>query len=175
MYRRTVLGWLGVAVGASTTGCLDSLMAGSDSELSPTTTGTDTETQSCDEYAYQSGDADDEGELPWHLFVRNIGLDTYPVAISISDVSGSTPNEVVSCTATSANHREFVFDLSANTEYRVAVTLSRSRGAERASTTISGWNRVTGSNEALEVRAENGEFRIQRVHYDVGVPTERDV
>ncbi|WP_254535049.1 hypothetical protein [Halomarina litorea] len=96
------------------------------------------------------------------------------MAISISDVSGSPPSEVITCTATSAGHSELVFDLAAETEYRVEVTLERSGGTETASTTVSGWNRVTGSNEALEVTVENGEFQIPHFHYDEGVSTERN-
>lgn len=173
MYRRTVLDWLGVAVGVSMTGCVDSMVASPDSEPNPSTNSTGTVTQSCDEYVYQS-EADGAGELPWHLFIRNVGLDSHPVTISIREVSESTLTEVISCTAASSSHRELLFDLSADTEYRVTVTLNRSSGTETASTTVSGWNRVTGSNEALEVTVENGEFRIQRIHYDSGMPTKQN-
>ena len=173
MQRRTLLGWLGLAVTTGTTGCVDSFVDSSDVDSSMTTTDGRSETSSCDEYAYQSTATEDDGQLPWHLAIRNISLETTSVSISISDLSGSTPEEVVSCTATSERHSKLVFDLSPDTKYQIDVTLNRSSGSETASTTVTGWNRVTGTNESLEVTVEDGDFRIQRIHYDPGVSTEQ--
>ena len=64
-----------------------------------------------------------------------------------------------------------MFELSPGTKYRVHVTLNRPDNPEEATTTVSGWNRVTGTNEALRVSVENGEFVVQRVHYDTGMTT----
>ena len=127
--------------------------------------------QPCDEYVYRSTESEIDGELPWHLFIRNIALSTYSVSISISDLSGGSPEEVVSCTATSDAHEQLVFELSPDTKYRVNVRLNRPNNPEEAKTTVSGWNRVTGTNEALRVSVENGEFVIRRVHYDTGMTT----
>lgn len=129
--------------------------------------------QPCDEYVYRSSESEPNGELPWHLSIRNISLSTYSISISISDHAGESPEEIVSCTATSDAHKQLVFELSPDTEYRVHVTLNRPDNPEEATTTISGWNRVTGPNEALRVSVENGEFEIRRVHYDTGkTPTD---
>lgn len=125
----------------------------------------------CDEYVYRSTDSETDGGLPWHLFIRNIGLSTYSVSISIADLSGETPERVVSCTATSEAHKQLVFELSPDTPYRVRVTLNRPDNPAEATATVSGWNRVTGTNEALRVSVERGEFVIQRVHYDAGRTT----
>ena len=173
MQRRTLLGWFGLAVTSITAGCADPLGGSSDGDSSVTTTDSRSGKSPCDEYAFNSTAADDDEQLPWHLGIRNIILETSPVSISISDISGSTPEEVISCTATSGSHSELVFDLSPNTEYRVDVTLKRSSGSETASTSVTGWNRVTGTNESLEVTVEGGKFRIHRIHYDSGIPTEQ--
>ena len=121
---------------------------------------------SCDEYAYEGQDSGADGELPWHLHVRNVALSSHPLGIAIEDLDSETPTEVVACTAAPAEQTAFVFDLSPDTRYRVTVTLSRADGPEQASTTVSGWNRVTGANEALEVTVEDGKLDIYRVHYD---------
>lgn len=126
---------------------------------------------SCSEYVSRSTESDANGELPWHLFIRNIGLSTYSVSISIADLSGDSPEDVVSCTATSDAHKQLVFDLSPDTPYRVHATLNRPENPEEATTTVSGWNRVTGPNEALRVSVENDGFEIRHVHYDTGKTT----
>lgn len=125
----------------------------------------------CDEHVYRSPDSANEGELPWHLYIRNISLSSYPVSISISDRTGESTEAVVSCTATAEAHRQLVFELSPHTRYRVHVALNRPDSTEEARTTVSGWNRVTGTNEALRVSVDNGEFVIQRVHYDRATST----
>lgn len=142
------------------TGCANVYGTGSESG-SP-----ENNTQSCDEYVYSATESEPNGELPWHLFIRNITLSTYSVSISISELSGKSPEEVVSCTATSEAHEQLVFELSPDTTYRVHVTLNRPDNPEEATTTVSGWSRVTGTNEALHVSVEDGEFVIRRIHYD---------
>lgn len=130
---------------------------------------------SCDEYVYRSTESEANGELPWHLFIRNIGLSTYSVSISIADLSGDSPEEVISCTTTSDAHKQLVFDLSPDIPYRVHATLNRPENPEEATTEVSGWNRVTGTNEALRVSVENDGFEIRRVHYDPGkTPTDEN-
>lgn len=154
--RREVLrlsSGLGVA---GLAGCTSSLSAeGSDSGGPP-----------CDGRVYKDSESDTGGELPWHLFIRNIPLSTYPLALTIADVSGATPSKVASCTARTASHRQLVFDLTPDTPYRVEATLDRPENPEMATATVSGWNRVTGPDEALRVAVGNDGFEIQRVHYD---------
>lgn len=129
----------------------------------------------CNQYVYRSSTSDVNGELPWHLFIRNIGLSTYSVSISIADLSGDSPEDVVSCTATSDAHRQLVFDLSPDTPYRVRGILNRPENPAEATKTVSGWNRVTGPNEALRVSVETNGFEIRRVHYDTGkTPTDEN-
>lgn len=123
---------------------------------------------SCVEYVYRATESEAGGELPWHLFIRNIGLSMYSVSISITDLSGDSPEVVVSCTATSDTQKQLVFDLSPDTPYRVHATLNRPENPAEATTKVSGWDRVTGSNEALRVSVENDGFEIRRVHYDPG-------
>lgn len=168
MQRRDVLRWLAVASTTGASGCIGSLTSRADEKSNPGSKEDPDGKPSCDEYVYQPDGSGEDGELPWHLYIRNISLSTYSVSISITDLSGETPDEVVSCTATSETHRELVFDLSSDTQYRVQVTLNRPDNPEEASTTVSGWNRVTGTNEALRVEVENGKFGIRRVHYDPG-------
>lgn len=148
-------------------GCVSGFGVGSSPE-SP-----ENDTQSCDKYIYCATESDSNGALPWHLYIRNISLSTYSVSISILDLSDGTPEEVVSFTATSEAERELVFDLSPDTQCRIHCTLHRPENPEEAVTTVSGWNRVTGTNEALRVAVDNGEFGIRRVHYDPGMkPTD---
>lgn len=137
---------------------------------SPSGSG-ENEDSSCDDHVYRSTESESNGEYPYHLFIKNIALSTYSVSISIADHSGDSPEEVVSCTATSEAHKEFVFDLSPDTPYRVDATLNRSDKPEEATIEVSGWNRVTGTNEALRVSVENDGFEIRRVHYDTGSTT----
>lgn len=167
MNRRTILKNVGASAGVvGLSGCMSAF--GTGSEPGSHENGA----QSCDEYVYRSTKSDSDGELPWHLFIRNIALSAYSVSISISDLSGDSPEEVVSCTATSDAHKQLVFELSPDTKYRVHVMLNRPDNPEEATTTVSGWKRVTGTNEALRVSVENGEFEIRRVHYDPGRPTQ---
>lgn len=148
-------------------GCVSGFGAGSSPE-SP-----ENDTQSCDKHIYCAPESDSNGALPWHLYIRNISLSTYPLSIAITDLSGGTPKEVVSFTARSDAETELVFDLSPNTRYRIHCTLHRPEKPEEAATKVSGWNRVTGTNEALRVAVDNGEFGIRRVHYDPGMePTD---
>ena len=152
-------------------GCLGTLGGGS-SDTSPTDSneghGADV---SCDKYVYESQNTAEDGELPWHVEIRNIDLSSSTVAPTISDLSGETPEVVASCEAVSEEHSELTFDLSPDTKYRIDVTLKRDDRTEEATTTVSGWNRVTGPNEALRVSVDNGEFKIRRVHYDPGKQT----
>ena len=118
---------------------------------------------------YQSAATDTNGQLPWHLAIDSISLKTASVSISIKNASGNTADEAVSCTAADDSHSKLVFDLSPDTAYRVDVRLDRLGGSETASTTVTGWGRVTGPNECLEVTVEDGELRVHRIHYDPGV------
>lgn len=171
MNRRGYLVTVG-ASGTALTGCTafgqSNPTPSAEESSDPDTTTDGTDAKSCDEYVYRSTTSEGGGQYPWHLHIRNNTLSTYPVAISITDLSGETAEDVVSCTATSQAHRELEFALSLDTRYRVHVTLDRPDNPEEAAMTVSGWNRVTGANEALRVAVENGEFVIRRVHTDPG-------
>ena len=169
MERRSLIGWLGVGVLAGMTGCDNSSAGSSDPAATATPTNDRADQPSCDAYAHQSTATDTDGQLPWHLAIDNISLKTASVSISITDASGNTADEAVSCTAADDNHSKLVFDLSPDTAYRVDVRLDRLSGSETASTTVTGWGRVTGPNECLEVTVEDGELRVHRIHYDRGV------
>lgn len=149
-------------------GCVSGLTSGS----APRTPAT--EAPSCTEYAYTEPDSTAEGDLPWHLHVRNVALSSHPLGISIEELGSGTPREVVACTAATDEQTAFVFDLSPDTRYRVTATLSRPDGPERASATVSGWNRVTATNAALEVTVEDGELDVYRIHYDRGAPADEE-
>lgn len=170
--RRRAIRLAGSASVIGLAGCLGTLGEGGPAESTPDDESDDEpddgSERSCDDYAYDGDSSDEEGEYPEDLFIRNVGFSAYSVEISISDVSGGTPEEVVSCLATSEAHSELVFDLDASTEYRVDAALLRDGRDSREETSIevSGWDQVSGPNEALEVTVENGEFRIRHVHYD---------
>ncbi|MFD1514447.1 MULTISPECIES: hypothetical protein [Halomarina] len=133
------------------------------------TSNNSTEIVSCGDYAYQPKDTSDDDRLPWHVAIKNVDLESIPVSISIIEISDETEKEVISCLAKSKSHSKLIFDLSPNVGYRVDVTLERPTSSEKASTTVTGWNRVTGGNEALEATVEDGQFEIMHVHYDAGL------
>lgn len=170
VHRRDVLRWLAAGAPLATAGCTgsrpwssgDGFVAGRDAGRGEGT--------SCDEYVYRPIAADEDDAYPWELHFRNIGLSVYSVAIEIIDRSGETSEPVVSCTATSEEHAELVFDLVPDTQYRVHATLHRPDSIEEASTTVSG-AQVQRANAALEVSVDRSEgFAIRFVHYDPGIP-----
>lgn len=159
--RRRLLGLGGASV-AGLAGCASVL--GDRPADATGSTGTPGGTQPCDQYAYRS-DADvTDGELPWDVQIRNVGLAVYPVTVAVEDLSGGTPRTVASCTAASEEHAELAFDLSPETVYRVSATLHRPT-PESASTTFTG---TLDANEAIEVTVEDGELLVRRIHYDQG-------
>ena len=176
MQRRDVMRWVAVTSTTGAAGCIGSLTNRSDENPDTQSNENPAGATPCKEYVYKSGNSKEDGELPWDLHIRNIALSSYSVSISIMNLSGETPEEVVSCTATSEAHKEFLFDLSPDVQYRVQVSLNRPGNPEEASTTVSGWNRISGLNEALRVSVENDEFMIRRVHYDPAyTPTENSM
>lgn len=106
------------------------------------------------------------GTMPWDLAIRNVSLSSIPVTVEVHDLSGETPEEVVSCTATSERHEELVFeDLPPDRRYRVQAVLHRPDRPEEASTTLR-WTTLS-PDSALRVTVDGAEgFRIERYHYD---------
>lgn len=174
--RRRAIRLAGSASALGLAGCLGTLgERGRDpAETTPDDKPDNDGEQSCDDYVYDGASSDSDGEYPEDLYIRNVGFSAYSVEISISDLSGDAPEEVVFCLATSEAHSELVFDLEPSTEYRVDAALIRDErdAREEASIEVSGWERVARPNGALEVTVENGEFRIRHVHYDPPQETE---
>lgn len=161
--RRSVLRLSCVTLGSGLAGCIVA-----NSPASETTTAAPTESSlqgDCVQYAYHSHETDADGTLPEDLYIREINLSRVPVSISITDLSGDSPEEIVSCTVTAGSQTkskaEFAFELSSETRYGFQVSLEDREAT--ATTEITG---DLASNEALEVTVEDGELRIQHVHYD---------
>lgn len=163
MRRRSLLRWLSVAAPPSIAGC-----TGVFSSNNANPADGPVEESSCDQFAYTGSGSAEKGAFPWHLHFRNIGLSVYSVNIVISDLSGESPDNIVSCAAATEQHEKLVFDLSSDPKYRFHVTLNRPDNPEEATTTVTGGQVIQG-NAALEVTVDRDVgFTIRHVHYDPG-------
>jgi hypothetical protein len=164
MRRRNLLRGLGVTVTASISGCTKVLAGNEDGS-----TNDQVEGNSCNQFAFTDSGATPESAFPWHLHFRNISLSVYSVSVVISDISGGSADEDVSCAATSEAHEKLIFDLSSESKYRFHVTLNRPENPEEAITTVTG-GQIMQENAALEVTVgRDVGFTIRHVHYDPGI------